>query len=99
MKTSQERQVAATLQTTHVAVEGMSCGSCVRHVTRAIEGLTGVVRAEVDLSRGHAVVDHRDSWVGDAGLIAAIEDAGYRGRLVQSDTYTQSDGPRSCCCR
>ena len=93
-----ERQATATVQPTHVTIEGMSCGGCVRHVTRAIEGLTGVVQVEVDLSRGRALVHHGDDWAGGAGLVAAIQDAGYRGRHVESDTYTQSHGPRSCCC-
>ena len=36
-------------QTTTLRIAGMSCGACVRHVTRAIEGMNGVVHVDVDL--------------------------------------------------
>ena len=44
------------VQTTTLRIAGMSCGACVRHVTRALDGITGVVHVDVDLQRGQAVV-------------------------------------------
>lgn len=62
---------------TTLAVAGMSCHSCVSHVSSALLDLDGVVSVQVDLSRGLARVRH----LGDAamldGLIEAIADAGY----------------------
>ena|SRR5688572_32507251 len=33
------------IQMTRLSIGGMSCGACVRHVTRALDGLTGPVSA------------------------------------------------------
>ena len=62
--------------TTTFRVEGMTCGHCVRHVTKALEEVPGVSRSAVDLARGRATVDH-DASVTAASLIAALTDAGY----------------------
>ena len=62
--------------TTTFHVEGMTCGHCVRHVTKALEAVPGVSRSEVDLDRGRATVEH-DPSVTAASLIAALADAGY----------------------
>ena len=37
----------------------MSCGAGVRHVTRALGGVTGVVHTHVDLRTNEAFVEHR----------------------------------------
>jgi len=37
-------------------VEGMRCGSCVKHVTQALQPLPGVSRVEVDLPSGRVRV-------------------------------------------
>jgi copper chaperone CopZ len=38
------------IQTTTLAVAGMACGMCERHVRRALEGMSGVVDVDVSLS-------------------------------------------------
>ena len=48
----------AQLQTTTLSIDGMSCGACVPHVTKALEGLSGVVHVHVDLRRNQASVEH-----------------------------------------
>ncbi len=67
----------ASLVDTTLAVEGMTCTSCVSHVTRALLDLAGVQTVHVDLSKGRAHVSHS----GDEGLldemIEALADAGY----------------------
>ncbi len=39
-----------------LAVGGMTCDDCVRHVTRALESVPGVAEAKVDLATRSAVV-------------------------------------------
>ena len=46
------------VRTTILAIAGMSCGACVRHVTNALDGLTGVVHVETDLRTNEASVEH-----------------------------------------
>jgi Cu2+-exporting ATPase len=63
--------------TTTKTIEGMSCGNCVRHVTEAIQGVTGVKRVEVSLEQKSATIES-DSPIDDALLRHAVEDAGYK---------------------
>ncbi|MFO0696035.1 MAG: cation-translocating P-type ATPase [Polyangiales bacterium] len=57
-------------------VQGMRCGGCAGRVTRAIEGVPGVVRASVNLATNKARILVDDS-VGDEVVCAAVTAAGY----------------------
>ena len=57
-------------------IEGMVCGSCVKHVQKALTELAGVQEAVVELESKTATV-RLDSSVSDDALKAAVEDAGY----------------------
>ncbi len=57
-----------------LAITGMTCEHCVRAVTKALEGVPGVERAEVTLRPGGAVV-HGDA--APQALIAAVKEEGY----------------------
>ncbi|MDR2176785.1 MAG: copper ion binding protein [Treponema sp.] len=61
---------------TTLKIEGMSCDHCVKHVTKALEELSGVKSAAVSLEEKSAVVDHEDA-VTLAAMKAAVEEAGY----------------------
>jgi copper chaperone len=94
------------VHTTRLSIVGMSCGACVRHVTTALNGLTGVVHVDVDLPKNEAVVDHLLDRVNETGLIAAIDAAGYQASVVASnaepaDLQSPTAPARrstSCCC-
>lgn len=62
--------------TKKIIIEGMSCGHCSGHVTRALKELKGVIEATVDLKDKSALVQ-LDNNVDDGQLKAAVEDAGY----------------------
>lgn len=55
-------------------VSRMSCGHCVRAVTRAIQALDQGARVEVDLAAG---VVHVDARLDAAQIQAAIREEGY----------------------
>ncbi len=59
-----------------LAVQGMTCENCVRHVTGALLDLPGVRSADVDLARGLATIE-ADPEVPRATVAAALEEAGY----------------------
>ena len=92
------------VRTTTLAIAGMSCGACVRHVTRALDGMTGVVHVSVDLRTNEASVEHLPAFVDAASLIAAVRDAGYAARVVDTadDTDTtplaNASAARGCGC-
>jgi hypothetical protein len=61
--------------------------------------MSGIVDVDVNLQLQQAVVEHLPEWVDEAGLIAAIKDAGYSSRVVARDIYTEpGDTPAPCCC-
>ncbi len=55
-------------------VDGMSCGHCSAHVKTALEGVTGVTAADVNLEKGEAVVEGKFDT---AAAIEAVKAAGY----------------------
>lgn len=57
-------------------VEGMSCGHCKARVEKAINALSGVVSATVDLEAKEVTVN-MSTDIGEQTLINAITDAGY----------------------
>lgn len=83
----------AGVETTVLTVEGMTCGSCVRHVTRALEGMTGVVDVQVNLPAKQAVVEHLPHWAGEAALVAAVKDAGYRAAVHSRQNLHSGQAP------
>ncbi|HZI31629.1 MAG TPA: copper ion binding protein, partial [Candidatus Binatia bacterium] len=69
--------------TTELLVTGMTCNNCVRHVTEAIQGVTGVRSASVSLDAGHATVRWNNS-PDVAGVVSAVAQAGYEARPVEA---------------
>jgi copper chaperone CopZ len=66
-------------QTTTFAVDGMTCGNCVRHVTEELSALPGVTDVRVDLVAGGSspVVVTSDAPLTDEAVAAAVDEAGY----------------------
>ncbi len=58
-------------------VEGMSCGHCKAAVEKALKETSGVRDAEVNLTSKSVEVTYDQDRVDRAGLVNAIEDAGY----------------------
>jgi len=56
------------------AISGLRCGGCVDAVVRALEGVPGVERCEVDLESGRAKIS---GTAPDSLLKAAVREAGY----------------------
>jgi copper chaperone len=59
-----------------LGVGGMTCDDCVRTVSEALQGVPGVVEAQVSLTERSATVRARASVVPDA-LTAAVRARGY----------------------
>ena len=78
---SQEDETLSETETT-LDVEGMTCGSCVRHVEGALCTLEGVERVQVRMGDGKVVVVHREDGADGADFVAALEVAGYPSKIV-----------------
>lgn len=68
---------------TELAVEGMSCSNCARHVTEAIQSVSGVANATVNLDAGRASVRWNGQAPADlAKVVQAVEAAGYKAKVL-----------------
>ena len=65
------------VETIRFPVAGMTCGSCVNRITRAIRRLDGVTKVRVDLRRETATVRREPALVSNAALAAVVAEAGY----------------------
>jgi Cu+-exporting ATPase len=68
-------------ETIRFSIAGMTCGSCVNRIARAVQKLDGVTRVRVDLRRETATVRRDRAQVSNAALAAAVEAAGYAADL------------------
>ena len=67
----------AAFETIRFPVAGMTCGSCVSRITRALRRLDGVDRVRVDLGNEAVTVRRNPILATNTTLAAAIVDAGY----------------------
>ena len=68
-------------------IQGMTCGSCVTRVERALQSVDGVTRARVNLTTEVAAVDTTDPPPPRSDLITAVHAAGY-----EADTFRSGPG-------
>ena len=74
-KETEGKMEESTMKKT-ISIEGMMCDHCVAHVTKALEGMNGVEKADVSLENKNAIVT-LNADVSDKALSATIVDAGY----------------------
>ena len=57
-------------------VEGMMCENCVKHVTKALQGIDGVTDVKVSLENKNAIIE-TSKEISDAEIKNAVDEAGY----------------------
>lgn len=62
-------------------IEGMMCVRCVAHVTKALSGVAGVSKVDVNLKKKMATVEFTED-VANETLIAAVTEAGYEVKKI-----------------
>ena len=70
------------MQNVTLKIDGMTCGGCVKSVTRVLSELGGVAQADVSLEKAQAVVSFDANKVQPAALVDAVEDAGFDAEVV-----------------
>lgn len=63
-------------------IDGMTCGGCVKSVTKVLNDLDGVRSATVSLENKNAQVEFDESKIQIAQLVEAVEDAGFDARTA-----------------
>ncbi len=78
---------ASSLTSGHLelAIEGMTCASCVKRVQNALAAVPGVSQANVNLATETAQVELRDA--DPEALVAAVARVGYEARPLAADDH------------
>lgn len=63
---------------TTLKVSGMTCNHCVQSVQSALQEVSGVRAARVDLQNGRALVDYDEAKTDPRELAGAVTEAGYQ---------------------
>jgi Cu+-exporting ATPase len=81
---------------TGLLVKGMTCGNCARHVTEAIQGVSGVRSATVSLENNNATVRWNPGAPANIpAVIEAIKNAGYEAKEIPADASGGASGGES----
>lgn len=62
-------------------VNGMTCGNCVKHVTKAASKVPGVAEPKVDLATGKVEVEFDPQQASVDAIVQAISKAGYAAEV------------------
>lgn len=83
------------MNTVDLEVEGMSCGACTKHVTKALRAVSGVGEVEVSLSTGRVRVQGNFP-TGSAVLLQSLAAAGYPAKVSSSPVTAPSSKTLGC---
>ena len=76
-----------------VPVQGMTCASCVAHVSKALSGVEGVADANVNLATERATITFDPGLVGLGTLVDAVQQTGYE---IPTETVILPIGGMTC---
>ena len=74
-------------------ITGMTCGSCVARVERALQRVPGVLGAEVNLATSRARIVREQGSAAEAELAAAVRKAGFDARPADTAALRQDAAP------
>jgi copper chaperone len=81
------------METLNLAIEEMSCGSCIRHVSQALQQVAGTVVDEVGI--GWATVRFDPQKTTPQALVSVLADAGYPAQPTSEPTSIKNSPSRS----
>jgi Cu+-exporting ATPase len=87
-----EKTMTNQSTTLTLPVQGMTCASCVAHVEKALRGVPGVSKADVNLASESATITRDPSLATTELLASAVDAAGYT--LVTSREETAETDPQ-----
>ena len=76
-----------------IPVQGMTCASCVAHVSKALSGVEGVADANVNLATERATITFDPGLVGFGNLVDAVQQTGYE---IPTETVILPIGGMTC---
>ena len=82
---------SASLTTTTLAVEGMTCGTCTSAVEGGFKDVPGVKSMSISLLSERAVVEHNANLLSPEAIAEIIEDRGFGATITLSQTSSPSE--------
>lgn len=79
----------ARVQSAEISVIGMTCGSCVSRIERALNKQPGMVKASVNLTTQKAFVEFLSDTLSVPRIHQAIRDAGYESQESDASSETE----------
>lgn len=74
-----------------LAIQGMTCAACAARIEKGLNGLDGVIAANVNLAMERGTVEFDPSVIGVEQMIRKIEDLGYKASPVAEDRAEAED--------
>ncbi len=78
-------------QTIQLAIDGMTCASCVARVEKSLAAVPGVLKASVNLASESATVELVSGAAAVRDLVRAVADAGYEARAREQPPAAHAD--------
>lgn len=75
----------ADAYTTTVSIDGMTCGACTSAVEGAFKNKPGLLKFNISLLAGRAVITHKPEALSAEEVVETIEDAGFDAKLISSE--------------
>ncbi|KAK5074409.1 Cu(2+)-transporting P-type ATPase [Lithohypha guttulata] len=82
---SVETQQTADVYTTTVSIDGMTCGACTSAVEGAFKNKPGVLKFNISLLAGRAVLTHKSQELTPEQIVETVDDAGFDAKLISSE--------------
>lgn len=79
-----------TAEPISIPIDGMTCTSCVSHITKAVRKIDGIESVKVDLGSESAVVGFDDARTSLTAIATAITQAGYEPHPELAVPFSQT---------
>lgn len=89
------RDDTASLSTTTLAVEGMTCGACTSAVEGGFKNVPGIRSLSISLLSERAVVEHDSCIITPKAIAEIIEDRGFGAEVLQTEVSRPISNPRT----
>ena len=90
----EKQGVTVPKQHVELALEGMTCGSCVLGIEKALNKASGVLSATVNFSSSRASVDYSPEQIQVPQLLAAVRKIGYDAEEVKEGSHFEIERKR-----
>lgn len=83
------------MKTENITIANLSCGACVKTITKKLTAITGVEKVEVDLNTNNVSVSHNET-VNREQLTKILLSIGYPEATEKNGLLTQLKSVASC---